>query len=219
MQPFEEQGGTLNRQSVVLARETHCLGHVVSGARVSTDPAKVVAVTESPQPANINELWSFLGLVSYYRKFIRNFATMATPLHQLFHKGQQFDWTWMPVAWEFGAVLAQPGEGRESGGFLQQETKETQETRAELLHHQARANSGGFGSEAFLDYMLGTRFTLRTDHASLICCILISSNRLLYCKSTAVIFVQYTRDPHNFPVPLCSNTWWGCQLRGLVWIY
>ncbi|GFO36958.1 Pol polyprotein [Plakobranchus ocellatus] len=65
------------------AREVHYLGHIISKEGVATDPDKVSAVNEWPTPKTTRELRSFLGLASYYRKFIEGFAKIAKPLHQL----------------------------------------------------------------------------------------------------------------------------------------
>lgn len=43
-------------------------------------------------PHNVSEQWSFLGLAPYYQRFIRDFATIASPLHCLTEKGQVFWW-------------------------------------------------------------------------------------------------------------------------------
>ena len=45
-----------------------------------------------PVPKNATEIWGFIGLASYYRKFIRNFPHLATPLLQLTRKDVKFDW-------------------------------------------------------------------------------------------------------------------------------
>ena len=50
------------------------LGHVVSKEGVAVDPAKVEAVLDWQQPKNISEIRSFLGLVGYYRRFLRDFS-------------------------------------------------------------------------------------------------------------------------------------------------
>lgn len=60
---------------------------------VSTDLAKVQAVSAWPQPTSVKELHSFLGLAGYYRKFVHHFAIIAKPLTQLLKKHVQFVWT------------------------------------------------------------------------------------------------------------------------------
>ncbi|KAK2887926.1 hypothetical protein Q8A73_019374 [Channa argus] len=77
----------------LLARETQFLGHVVNEHGVTTDRAKVAAIKEWPQPTTISELRSFLGLVSYYRRFVKDFATIASPLHRVTEKGRRFEWS------------------------------------------------------------------------------------------------------------------------------
>ena len=59
------------------------LGHVSSKEGVSTDPDKIKAVTKWPQPTTVTEVRSFLGFVSYYRRFITNFSKVAKPLNKL----------------------------------------------------------------------------------------------------------------------------------------
>ena len=59
------------------------LGHVLSSDGISANPEKVEMVRDWPVPSNAKELHSFLGLASYYRQFIPNFARIAKCLHQL----------------------------------------------------------------------------------------------------------------------------------------
>ena len=56
------------------------LGHIISADGVAMDPSKVEAVTSWPQPRSARGLRGFLGLVGYYRRFIKNFGAIATPL-------------------------------------------------------------------------------------------------------------------------------------------
>ncbi|XP_052464763.1 uncharacterized protein LOC128021529 [Carassius gibelio] len=59
------------------------LGHVVSAAGVSTDPEKIAAVVNWKQPQTLQELRSFLGFASYYRRFVKGFSRIAEPLNAL----------------------------------------------------------------------------------------------------------------------------------------
>ncbi|KAL4034965.1 hypothetical protein IC575_003639 [Cucumis melo] len=74
-------------------KQVSFLGHVVSKAGVSVDPAKIEAVTGWTRPSTISEVRSFLGLAGYYRRFVENFSRIATPLTQLTRKGTPFVWS------------------------------------------------------------------------------------------------------------------------------
>ena len=67
--------------------------HLVSTDGVRTDPKKLRAVEEFPIPPDLKTLRSFLGLASYYRKFVPGFAKVAGPLHALTRKDVPFLWT------------------------------------------------------------------------------------------------------------------------------
>jgi len=69
------------------------LGHVVSSEGVSVDPQKIEAVTNWPRPKNPTEVWSFLGLAGYYRRFVHDFSKIATPLTNLTRKVTKYEWT------------------------------------------------------------------------------------------------------------------------------
>ena len=59
------------------------LGHVLSKDWISPNPKKVAKVKDWPVPKSAKEVHSFLGLASYYRRFILQFAKWANPLHEL----------------------------------------------------------------------------------------------------------------------------------------
>ena len=59
------------------------MGHVISGEGVSVDPRKVERIANWPTPSGPDHLSSFLGLASYYRRYIRDFDKIASPLHAL----------------------------------------------------------------------------------------------------------------------------------------
>ena len=78
---------------VFARRQMNFLGHIVSPLGIQTDPAKTEKVSNWPTPRNVSELRSFLGLATYYRKFVQNFATIAAPLTELTRKKRIFEWT------------------------------------------------------------------------------------------------------------------------------
>ena len=74
-------------------QEVEYLGHIITPQGVKTNPAKTAAVAEFPTPKSLHQLRQFLGLVSYYRKFIAGFAAIAHPLHYLTRQGVEFTWS------------------------------------------------------------------------------------------------------------------------------
>ena len=74
-------------------RKVKYLGHVISNLGIHADEEKVHAMTSFPRPTNVKTLRSFLGLIGYYKKFIRSYAEMAYPLFQLLRKNTMFSWS------------------------------------------------------------------------------------------------------------------------------
>ncbi|XP_043193613.1 uncharacterized protein K02A2.6-like isoform X1 [Amphibalanus amphitrite] len=84
-------------------RETKCaffqdsveyLGHHMSRDGIRPTSDKVKAIVDAPRPANVTELKSFLGLVTYYSRFIAQRAEVLSPLYDLLRAGAS--WTWGP---------------------------------------------------------------------------------------------------------------------------
>ena len=68
------------------------LGFVVSKQGVHVDQYKVVAIQNWPTPTNVNDVRSFHGLASFYRRFVPNFSTIAAPLNDIVKKDVVFKW-------------------------------------------------------------------------------------------------------------------------------
>jgi len=178
-------------------RSVSFLGHIVSDKGIETDPAKIQAVTEWPVPASVTEVRSFIGLASYYRRFVRDFAKIAAPLHALSQKDKKFSWSReaqesfdaLKLALTSPPILAMPNDG----GFFTLDTDASNETIGAVLSQQQDGAERviAYASRSldkrernycvtrkellavvhflryFKQYLLGRQFRVRTDHAAL----------------------------------------------------
>ena len=178
-------------------RSVKFLGHVVSHEGIGTDPEKIRAVVEWPTPTSVSDTRSFLGLASYYRRFVRNFAEVAAPLHALTKKDAKFVWTEeaqrafeaLQAALISPPILAMPtDEGefvvdtdasdRTIGAVLSQ----SQDGIERVIAYASRALDSRERNycvsrkellaivhflKYFKQYLLGRRFKVRTDHSAL----------------------------------------------------
>ena len=76
-----------------LRSEVEYLGHTISPQGLKTNSRIVEAVRAFPAPTNVKQVRQFLGMASYYRRFIPQFAKVAQPLHALTQKGARFLWS------------------------------------------------------------------------------------------------------------------------------
>jgi len=74
-------------------REIQFLGHRISGEGVALDPDKISKKVLWHRPKNVHEVRQFLDLCGYYRRYVRTYAQVAAPLHELTKLGEQFIWT------------------------------------------------------------------------------------------------------------------------------
>nr|KYP57398.1 Retrovirus-related Pol polyprotein from transposon 17.6 [Cajanus cajan] len=68
------------------------LGFIISKNGVHVDPEKIKAIQEWPTPQSVGDVRSFYGLESFYRRFVPNFSTLASPLNDLVEKNVEFQW-------------------------------------------------------------------------------------------------------------------------------
>ena len=69
------------------------LGHIVSSKGIEIDPEKVRCVSDWPTPTDQRSLKQFMGLASYYKRFVQGFAQVAAPLNALTEKTKTWEWT------------------------------------------------------------------------------------------------------------------------------
>ena len=173
------------------------LGYKLSADGIAPDDNKLTAVRDWKQPDNVTEVRSFVGFCSYYRRFIMDFAGIAKPLHEITKKNQRFVWTpechnafeklklalidssilrhpdyRSPFILDtdasdnsLGAVLSNIVEGVEYPVAFASRVLSPAECRYSTTKREALAVIQAM--KWFKPYIWGTKFVLRTDHASL----------------------------------------------------
>jgi hypothetical protein len=68
------------------------LGYVVIAQGIEVDPAKIEAISSWRQPKMVTQVWSFLGLAGFYRRFAKDFGSIAAPLNEPTKKDVPFTW-------------------------------------------------------------------------------------------------------------------------------
>lgn len=89
-----EQAGLMTKllKCRFLEKQLRFLGRFLSEKGITTCDDKVKTVTNFPTPKSVEDVRSFVGLVGFYRAFIRGFASLARPLINLLKKGEPFVW-------------------------------------------------------------------------------------------------------------------------------
>jgi transposase InsO family protein len=181
----------------LFACQVKFLGHIVSASGIEADPEKTRVVANWPRPRNLSELRSFVGLCSYYRRFVRHFASIAKPLSQLTEKNRPFEWsTAQEEAFQelkarliSAPILAAPMDNGlyvldtdaslvGLGAVLQQE----QGDHLKVISYASRTLTPTernysttkrellaviYGLKQYRQFLLGRHFQLRVDHSAL----------------------------------------------------
>ena len=164
---------------------------------METDATKIECIAQLPAPAGTKELKQFLGMCSYYRRFVKNFAKIAAPLHHLSEKGKEWLWTneceqafsMLKHQLVTAPVLSLPdfnhdftldidASGNGLGAVLSQKVGDHERviaygsralTKAERKYCATRRELLAlvWGVRHFRPYLYGRRFIARTDHNSL----------------------------------------------------
>ena len=95
LQRLQSAGMRLKRSKCAfLLPSVSYLGHIICAEGLHTAESKAQAIVDAPEPRNLTELRSFLGMVNYYGKFLPNLVTMLAPLYKLLR--QTTAWKWGP---------------------------------------------------------------------------------------------------------------------------
>ena len=172
------------------------LGHKFTQSGLTPDRSKIQAVQDWPTPANVSSLRQFLGLASYYQRYISKFSTIAAPLTQLTHKRVVFSWSAecessfqsLKSALTQAPILAYPDLNQNSSPFVLQTDASTfglvavleQDGRVIAYASRTLTKCGQnysviqkeylaivYTLKQFRHYLLGRKFLLLTDHAPL----------------------------------------------------
>lgn len=176
------------------------LGFIVDKSGLRTNPEKVSAMVNFPQPRTTTEIKRFTGMCSWYRRFIPHFSDLMSPINSLLagrKKGQRIIWSKaaekafcdvkqalvsapiltspnfdLPFTIQcdasdtgLGCVLAQEQNGQEKVIAFASRSLSKSERNYSCTERECLAVV--FGCEKFKPYVLGARFTVITDHASL----------------------------------------------------
>ena len=76
-----------------LREQIQFLGHVVSASGCTADPEKVSAIRDLCPPTSVKDVRGFIGLCSYYRRYVPAFSEVAQPLIKLTRKNAKFVWS------------------------------------------------------------------------------------------------------------------------------
>src|SRR3954471_8118215 len=173
------------------------LGHVISKDGIEVDKAKVELISDLPPPRSVREIRAFLGHAGFYRRFIKDFSKLARPLTNLLSKDVKFDFdsdclqafnklkellTTAPILkppdWSLPFELMCDASDYSLGAVLGQKV----EKKLYVIYYASRTMNEAqinytttekeflaiiFAIEKFRPYLIGTKVTIYTDHATI----------------------------------------------------
>ena len=177
--------------------EVTFLGHVVTGNGVRPNPENLAKIKQWPQPKSVTQIRQFLGLASYYRRFVKDFSKIVAPMVKLTKKGENFVWS-SECEQSFleiksllmkSPIMAYPNDEGEYildtdasdvgiGAVLSQ----VQDNQEKVIAYGSRTLNKAernycvtdkellalrYFVEYYRQYLLGRKFTVRTDHQAL----------------------------------------------------
>ncbi|XP_060810148.1 uncharacterized protein K02A2.6-like [Amyelois transitella] len=181
-----------------MVEQVKYLGFIINKYGVHVDSEKIKPILSMPYPTNVSELKSFLGMVNFYGKFIKNLSSV-TPLYDLLKKGKHWKWTSShskvfqqikqllcstEVLTHFDAALDSivtcDASAGGLGAILAQRGRDGREravayasralTQPERHYSQIQKEALAiiFAVDKFHQYLYGRQFRLRTDHKPLV---------------------------------------------------
>ena len=195
LKKLNESGAKLNKDKCVFSvRQLKFYGHVFGESGISPDDAKIQSMVDSPPPASVAEVRSFLGMTQYVSRFIPAYSTLTEPLRRLTKNG--VPWQWGREQQDAFAALKQALTGAKVmvyfdpakrtevivdaspvglGAILCQDGHPVSYAGRSLTDTEQRYSQTDkemlavvFGVEKFHLYVYGASFTVRTDHKPLL---------------------------------------------------
>ena len=199
LERLQKVGLRLKREKCSFGRPSCTyLGHRIDGEGIHPTEEKVSAIINAPEPRNVVELRSFLGLVNYYHCFIKNLSTVLAPLYELLQKGNR--WVWgrrQEMAFEskqllgsiqvlvyyvsrLPLILSCDASPYDVGAVLSHRMKDGSEkpvgfasrtlsvAEKNYAHIEKEALAAVFAVVRFHKYLYGREFLLKTDHKPLL---------------------------------------------------
>ncbi|GJU68270.1 putative reverse transcriptase domain-containing protein [Tanacetum coccineum] len=152
----------------VLVAKVHFLGHVVNQNGIHADPSKIEAVKNWKTLTTPSEIQSFLGLASYYRRFIANFSKIVKPLTWLTQKNQKY-----VLGVEQEEAFQTLKNNLCDGNPIIDRYRDEVEDFVLKIHeknyttHDLELGAVVFALKTWRHYLYGTKSVIYTDHKSL----------------------------------------------------